>query len=189
MSLLTIAEGLALNVGMMKPTQVIGSPGREWAEVVQFANETGDELARRVQWGDLTHEVAVSGSGELPANFDRLVEGVCVRAPSIVRPLTRAEWTDLPDEAGTPRYFLLEDRELSLWPEGAASVTYQSRDWTGTGRKFTADDQSPLMDEGLFLKGLIARWRRQKGMSYQDEEAEFEAALADFARNDDRARF
>ena len=53
---------------------------------------------------------------------------------------------------------------------------------------FTVDTQTSLIDEDLFLKGLIVRWRRQKGMSYQDEEGEYEAALQDFARMDDRGR-
>ena len=48
---------------------------------------------------------------------------------------------------------------------------------------------SPLVDEDLFAKALIVRWRRQKGMSFADEEAEYEAALQDFARFNDRSRF
>lgn len=190
MSLLTIAQGLALNVGMVKPDQVIGAPGREWAEVLQLANETGEELARRVQWGDLTRTAQIGGFGrvDLPEDFDRLVDGVCVRANGrTVRPLSRAEWNDLPASEGQPRYFLLEDTAIRLWPEGEATVIYQSRAWIDAGTAvFTADSQSPLMDEALFLKGLIVRWRRQKGMSYQDEEAEYESTLADYARADDR---
>lgn len=189
MTLLTIARALALNVGLPVPTQVIGAPGREWAETVQFANETGEELARRVEWGDLTKTAVLAGSGALPNDFGRLVGGVCVRANgSIVRPLTRAEWGDLPSATGTPRYFLLRDDAISVWPEGAVTVFYQSRFWTGLGEALTADDQSPLMDETLFAKGLIVRWRRQKSMAYADEEAEFETALAQHAQNDDRGR-
>jgi hypothetical protein len=69
-------------------------------------------------------------------------------------------------------------------------VQYQSKNWTSAGSAaFTVDTQTSLIDEDLMLKGLIVRWRRQKGMSYQDEEGEYEAALADFARFNDRARF
>ena len=93
-----------------------------------------------------------------------------------------------------PRYFLLEAETLTLWPylENGATVTvqYQSLNWCDNGTAaFAADTDSPLVDEDLFAKALIVRWRRQKGMSFADEEAEYEAALQDFARFNDRSRF
>lgn len=192
MSLLSLVESLAYSVGLNKPAQVIGAPGREMAEVRQVADETGEELARRVQWGDLTRTATISGTGKvaLPSDFGRLVEGIAVTADGKpVRPLTRGEWANLPASVGTPRYFLLEDDAITLWPEGPAVVTYQSKNWTSNGQaRFTADGQSPVMDEALFLKGMIVRWRRNKGMAYSDEEAEYEAALAHYAGYDDRGR-
>ena len=196
MSLLSLVESLAYSVGLNKPTQVMGAPGREMAEVRQVADETGEELARRVQWGDLTRTATISGEGRiaLPSDFGRLVEGIAVTAGGKpVRPLTRGEWANLPASVGAPRYFLLEDDAITLWPglaSGASAVvTYQSRNWVSNGQaRFTADGQSPVMDEALFLKGMIVRWRRMKSMPYQDEEAEYEAALAQYAGFDDRGR-
>jgi hypothetical protein len=200
MTLLTIAKGLARNVGMQVPTSVIGSSAREWQEALQFANETGEELARRADWGVLQQSTTLTGDGTnlahpLPAGFSRLNRGIAVRAGSgIVRPLTRAEWNVLTPVEGTPRYFLLEGDTLTLFPylANAATVTvqYQTENWTSDGgAEFLDDSETPLFDEALFLKGLIARWRRQKGMPYQDEEAEYEAALQDFSNFDDRSRF
>ena len=199
MTLLTIAQGLAKNVGMQVPTSVVGNAAREWVEALQFANETGEELARRVDWGALQESATLTGNGTnlshaLPAGFARLNMGVCVRATgAIVRPLSRAEWNALTPVEGAPRYFLLEGNTITLWPYLAnlstATVEYQSKYWTSAGSAaFTVDTQTSLIDEDLFLKGLIVRWRRQKGMSYQDEEGEYEAALQDFARMDDRGR-
>lgn len=200
MSLLTIAQGLAKNVGMQSPSIVVASTGREWAEALQFANETGEELARRVDWGALQASTTLTGDGTnlthaLPAGISRLGRGVTVKSgTTALRPLSRAEWNTLTPVVGTPRYFLLEGDEITLWPFLAnlatVSVSYQSKNWTSAGgAAFTADDQTSLIDEDLFLKGLIVRWRRQKGMAYQDEEAEYEAALQDFAGFDDRSRF
>ncbi len=200
MTLLTIAQGLARNVGMQSPTSVVGSTMREWQEALQFANETGEELARRVDWGALNATTTLTGDGTnltytLPAGFFRLNRGVAVRVGTTpVRPLSRAEWGTLTPVQGTPRYFLLEGNEITLFPflanAATATVFYQTDRWTSAGSAaFTADDQWSLIDEDLFLKGLIARWRRQKGMPYQDEEAEYEAALQDFANFDDRSRF
>lgn len=199
MTLLTIAQGLAKNVGMRVPVSVVGNAAREWVEALQFANETGEELARRVDWGQLQSTATLTGNGTnlthaLPADFARMNQGVCVRASgAIVRPLSRAEWNALAPVEGAPRYFLLEGNTITLWPfladAATATVQYQSKNWTSAGASaFTADTQESLIDEDLFIKGLIVRWRRQKGMDYADFEAEYEATLADVARFNDRSR-
>jgi hypothetical protein len=198
MSLVSICRGLALNVGMKTPDVIATSSTREWLEAMQFANEAGEELARRVDWGALHTTATLSGTGteaghDLGADFARLSRGIAVTSGGgIVRPLTRAEWANLVPVAGVPRYFLLEGQILSLWPFLAigqtATVSAQSKAWASTGRTMSTDAAFPLIDEELLLKGLIARWRRQKGMDYADVEAEYEAAIADFAGFDDRSR-
>lgn len=198
MSLLTICQGLALNVGLQYPSQVFNG-GREMDEARQFCNEVGEELARRVDWGDLTTTATLTGDGTnkkhtLADSLSRLTKGVCVTASgNVARPLSRAEWNTLTATEGTPRYFLLEDTSITLWPylaaAATATVTFQTQAWCSNGTDtWAADDDTSLIDEELMLKGLIARWRRQKGMPYQDEEAEYEAALEQFAMFDDRGR-
>lgn len=200
MTLLTIVQGLAKNVGMATPTSVVANGAREWVEALEFVNETGEELARRVDWGQLRGSTTLTGDGTnkvhaLPAGFARLSAGIAIKAgTAIARPLSRAEWNSLTAVEGTPRYFLLEGNEVTLWPflanAATATASYQTKQWTSAGGEtFTADDQTSLINEDLMLKGLIVRWRRQKGMPYQDEEAEYEAAIKDFAGFDDRGRF
>lgn len=200
MTLLTIAQTLAADVGLAIPDQVVGSPNRSMVEVLSFANATGEELARRADWAQLTGSATLTGDGTnkqhaMPSGFSRLVPGVAVvnSDGSIVRPLTRAEWGTLTPAQGTPRYFLLEEDTVTLWPylanAATATITYQSRFWCSNGTAAWAlDDETSLIDENLFAKGLIVRWRRQKGMEYADHEAEYEAALMDIARFNDRSR-
>lgn len=199
MSLLTIAEGLATNVGLPIPTAVVGVTERTWQEVLEHANATGEELARRVDWGQLTASTSFTGNGtdllhELPAAFSRITKGVGVRTSSgVVRPLTQAEWTNLPTLSGVPRYFILRGTTMRFWPylaTGSVIVSYQSKNWCSNGTaEWSSDDNTSLIDENLFLKALEVRWRRAKGMDYADHEAEYEAALRDFARFNDRSRF
>lgn len=198
MTLLTIGAALAKNVGMTVPDIMVSSPQRQWLEAVQFANEAGEELARRVDWGQLQASTTLTGTGAavahaLPADFSRLNAGVAITTSTgIVRPLTRAEWSNLAMVEGTPRYFLLEQNTIQLWPflANAATVTvqYQSLNWCSAGAAFVADTDTVLVDETLFAKGLVVRWRRQKQMDVADYEAEYEAALMDFARFADRGR-
>lgn len=200
MSLLTICNRLAQNVGLETTAQVITSPRREWAEAVEMSNAVGRELARRVDFGALNSSVTVSGDGtdrsyDLGSDTARLTPGVTVTVAGVViRPLTQAEWGSLAPVAGTPRYFLLEGTRINFWPllgSGVdAVVRIQSKNWCSNGTDtWAADTDTSLIDENLMVKGLIVRWRRQKGMDYTDYEAEYEADLADIARTDDRARF
>ena len=199
MTLLTIANSLARNVGLEETDQVIGAPGREWAEVAEYSNLVGEELARRVDFGGLHSTQTLTGDAsnkqfDLGQYFSRIGSGIGVSfSNSIVRPLTRAEWASLTPVIGSPRYFLLEGRSVTLWPyldDGAfVTVQTQSKAWCSNGTAaWSADTDTSLIDEDLMLKGLIVRWRRQKGMDYADQEAEYEADLSDIARFDDRSR-
>lgn len=198
MTLLTIGAALAKNVGLAVPDIMISSADRQWLEAVQFANETGEELARRVDWGSLQEAATLTGDGTakihtLPSGFSRINAGAAVVVgTSIVRPLSRAEWSILVAVSGTPRYFLLEQNTVQFWPylanAATATVQYQSLNWCSAGATFLADTNTIYLDEGLFAKGLAVRWRRQKQMDVADFEAEYEAMLADFARFADRSR-
>lgn len=199
MTLLTIARGLAKNVGLAVPDTVFTSATREMIEVVEQSNIAGDELARRVDWGKLQSAIPLAGDGtnkefHLGDTFSRIGSGIAMTtAAGFARPLSRAEWGSLVPVVGVPRYFLLEGQCVTLWPYLAdgelATVNAQSLAWCSNGTsEWAADDDTSLIDEGIFLKGLIVRWRRQKGMDYADYEAEYEAALAEVAGFDDRSR-
>lgn len=199
MSLLSIGAALARNVGMAEPDVIVTSPFREWKEALQFANEAGEELARRVDWGQLRALTTLTGDGTnkihaMPSTFSRFTRGMAILAGSSpVRPLTQQEFARLMPTEGPPRYFLQEGSNVKLWPYLANLVTataqYQSAAWCSNGTaEFAADTDTSLIDEALFAKALIVRWRRQKGMPYADEEAEYESALADLARFNDGSR-
>lgn len=199
MTLLTIANKLAENVGLEVTANVITSSKREWMEAVTMANAAGDELARRVDFGALFSTVTLTGDGtdkefNLGDGFSRLIPGIAVTyATSTVRPMTQAEWASLVAVEGIPRVFKLEGNKLRLWPflaSGQSVVArYQTRNWCSNGTaEWNADDETALVDEDMLTKCLIVRWRRQKGMPFEDYEAEYEAALSDIARFDDRSR-
>ena len=199
MTLLTVCKALAKNVGMTVPEVVVSSPYREWTEAIQFANEAGKELVRRVDWPELRASTALTGDGTnqtftLPSDYDHLAPaGAVVGGTTILRPLTQSEWQALTAVEGAPRYYLLEGNQIVLWPYLASAetvtVNYQSKNFCSAGATFDADANTITVDEDLFTKALIVRWRRQKGMEYADFEAEYEAALADVARFSDGARF
>ncbi|WP_434286301.1 hypothetical protein [Celeribacter sp. SCSIO 80788] len=201
MSLLTIAETVALNCGMQQvPTSVSGSSERRWQEVKDFSEKAAMELVRRVDWGELTREETLTGDGtnktfDLPPDdYDHLTNGVSVvSGGAVLRGLSQAEWRTLTPVEGDPRYFILQGSKITLWPYLAtsetATVSYQSKNWCSAGgSEWAADEDTSLIDEDVLAMATIVRWRRQKGMSYDDFEAEYEAMLSDRATFDDRGR-
>lgn len=199
MTLISVVSDVCKDVGLKVPDQVAASTDRAMQEMLSFANQSAEEIARRVDWGGLTGSQTVTGDGTsaaktLTGGVSRLVNGQAIVNSSggTVRPLTRAEWTMTAVE-GDPRYFLLEGTSISFWPYLAnadtCTVRYQTENWCSNGTAaFDADDNTVLFPEELLTKGLMVRWRRQKGMAYQDYESEYEAALAQYAGFDDRGR-
>ncbi len=203
MTLLSMVTTASHNVGADFVGQVVGSADETSIEWLDFANRLGQELARRVEWGELTKATTLAGSAAsftMPADFERFISGIAItrqdRTP--IRPLTQAEWRGLDTSlTGDPRYFLLQGSEVSLYPlqpaTDACTASYISNLWVSTGATsaaaFTADDNTVVFPEELFESGLILYWRRQKGMPYEDFEAEFEAQIGQYAAFDDRARF
>lgn len=199
MTLLTIAQGMAKKVGLEVPDRVVGSSAREMLEVLEHANDAGEELARRVDWGVLNARATLTGDGTnkehtLPSGYSRLVRAASITVSGVaLRPLTRPEWNGLTAVEGTPRYFLLEGSTVTLWPylanAATATASYQTEFWCSNGAAaWTADDETSLIDENLFQLCVEVRWRRQKGMDYADLEAEYEAKLTALAGFDDRGR-
>ena len=199
LTLLEMVQAMARDVGIPAPEQVIGAGDANAAKALDIANRTGAELQRRVDWGGLVTPMTISGTGApiwhtFPSDYSRIAKGgVVVAGGSPVRGLSRAEWDTLTLTEGTPRYFLAEDAKIRFFPylaSGATvSVSFISNLWGTAGAAFEADSDTTVFPSELFIKCMIVRWRRQMGMDYADHEAEYEAALRDFAGFDDRARY
>lgn len=203
MSLLTIAQGVALNVGVESPDSITGSSDRTDAELLEQINLAGEELARRVDWGALTKTTTVNGTGTddnftLPTDFDRMATGACVVGDGgAVRALSQGEFANLPTaSAADPRYYLLRNNIIRFFPilpaNDSVTVTYQSSDWVTDGTNaaalFTSDSETSLIPEYLLEMSATVKWLRQKAQPFADREAEYEAALAGEAQFDDRGR-
>lgn len=196
MTLLTIAQSLAKDVGVAVPTSLFGSSDRTMIEMIEVLNAAGEEVARRVDWPELREQATLTGDGTsgghtAPPGFSRPIPGLTMvddATGETIRPLSLNEWTMTPVE-GTPRYFFYDPDASAtgvvyLWPflanAATATLTYLSENFSNSGQaKWSADDDLPKVSEDLILKCATVRWRRQKGMDYADHEAEYEAALSD----------
>jgi len=200
MSLLSVARNVAKNVGIAIPDAVAGGDDPDAIKLREFINETGQELARRVDWRGLRKEHPLIGTGvaapySLPDDFSRVVAGnaVMVNGSRVRGSLTDDEWNSLTPVEGTPRYYFKGAMLIGFYPYPAEaeqiSITYVSTQWTAQGKDvLVSDDDTSLIPEALLEMGATWRHKRQFAADYQDYMAEYEAALSDLAQFDGGVR-
>lgn len=196
-TLLEIAKAVAVEIGVEIPVTVTGDDP-DAIKMVRFINETGTELARRVDWSALNFRHTVTGNGtagpfNLAADHARFAMGLSVVGSGgpVRGGITADEWFSLTHSEGAPRYFRASATTISLYPHppnfGEVFVSYQSKNWAedsaGAGRStMVADADRPRLPCPLFLRGAVWRWMRHVGRDFSDHMAEFEAQLADYAQ-------
>lgn len=198
MTILEIIAAVCKNVGLDVPTSAVANTEREYVELVQFAKEASDEIARRADWAALRSTPAtITGTGTndnfaLPSGFARLTLGsaVTVGGVPLRGGISQDEWFALTPTMGTPRYFRINGTSsISFYPYPAAataiSVSYVTKNWCSNGTAdWDNDTNTPLVPDELVTKGTIWRFKRKSGQDFSDYLAEFEAILTDLAGTD-----
>lgn len=67
---------------------------------------------------------------------------------------------------------------------GEATVHYVSRNWAGTKDQADQNGDTFVFPDRLMETGIVYRWRRQKGLPYDDQIAEHEAEIESALRAD-----
>jgi hypothetical protein len=196
MKLIDIAKQMAVNIGEETPDSVQGTdPFSRMA--VQFINETGKDMVRRVDWHVLSKTWAVTGDGtdraySLAPDHDRLVRGLAVSVDGnpVRGSLSQDELASVVMSEGLPRYFWATSSTIRFYPFPAAAtvanVFYQSKEWavatTEVGLStMSKDSDVSLLSGDLLMRGAVARWLRHAGKDFSDQMAEYEAMLTDYA--------
>ncbi len=192
MSLLTIIQDASLDMGLPSPASVIGSNDTRVLELLSMANRTGEELARRYDWQELTNEVVFTASGtisqgyaaSIAVDFGRFVDQTfwdrSQRLP-ITGPATAQEWqSDLSFAIVAPPYkFIVQAGILKVGPTALPNTdtlvfNYITKYWcqssAGAGQTaFAADTDTTKVPEELFKLELIWRWKSSKGLAYAED--------------------
>lgn len=195
-TLIDIAKALSVELGLDEPASVSGSDD-DARKMVRFINETGTELARRVDWHVLNRRHTVNSDGtdrfyELAEDHARLSAGMAVsyEGAAVRGSLSSDEWFALAPVQGRPRYHRLTSTQIGFYPYPADGktvlVSYQTRNWAKSAMDeaksaMDADTDTPLLPCPLFVRGAVWRWMRHVGRGFDDQMAEFEAMLQDYA--------
>ena len=193
MTLLSMAERFADIVSLERPTVLVGNSEPTEREIVAIATQAGEELMRRGEWSRLYKEATIAASQttvSLPDDFHRLIAGGAIMQGSTstqyFRGATSADqWRRLKKTTSTQPYFFIRNGIFEFFPDSTtdgATAAYISKEWIdlaagGEGTEWASDTDTALFSEPLMIKCMVWRWRRNKGLEYSDQLAEFEADL------------
>jgi len=184
----SVLTNVLLEIGLDNASAQLTSNDYEIRQIKAFMNAAGKDVSRRAEWYHLVKELTVAGSVgdvDLPDDFQMLTEQNAVRLNKTgfhqVRPAAGPEvWGLLSARPSTQPYYHLHAGKILFSPAldtDGAKVRYVSRHWVEGKEEITQNGDNLLVPERLIEKGAIWRWKRQKGLPYDDMLAEFEADL------------
>jgi len=166
----------------------ISSNDFQMKQLANLVNVAGRDINERVEWAGATASLpvpATSASIALPSDFQEMAEHGAVTldggAYTPVRPvLAPAMWQMLKAGASAQPYYHIDSGAINfspVIPTGGATVRYISKNWLGTKDAVTDNADEPVFPSGLLARGVIWRWKRQKGLPFDDLLAEYEADI------------
>ena len=190
MSLLSAVNEVADLVSLDRFNAVAGSGGDDARTMLTIAQQAGEEIAHRVDWNRLLKTATIAAVPyTLPEDYHRPVAGsmIVTALGQLARPVTNSgQWAVLEQVGSTQPYYYRSAGTIAIVPTSAgvnARLNYVSGHFVASANgtdfrpAFSADDDTTVFNEDLLVKNMAWRWKRQKGLDYTDDLAEFEAML------------
>jgi len=206
----TLATAMPL-CGLAVPAQAVSSTDPNVQKFVALAQDIGDELRERFFWRNLNIAGTITGDGtttlfSLPSDWSSLSPGQQFFSSlyptlPIYGPVTNENLAAMKASPSFPTrpVWRIIGGTVELWPAlGAGEVVtfnYYSSNWVtnaaGTQRQpgFLLDSDFSLIDEIVLRRGLIWRWKAQKGLDYAEDFRSYQMSLDRAAGRDDSERF
>lgn len=214
MNLLQILRAAAGRIGLSPPSAGIGSSDLQVIQLVELANEEGQELSARHSWQALTREttfetVAQESQGSLATiigendDLGWIINDTLWNRDSampIFGPRAPKDWQQEKAFSITGPYpqFRIRGDEILFLPAPPSGQTiafeYVSKRWIRNSdgdayyEMFDDDSDIPLLDSQLILKGLVWRWKKAKGLAYAEDFNAYERQVADVMGRDGMKR-
>lgn len=208
MTLLTIVQDTALEVGVSPPAAVIGATDPQVRQLQRVAQKQATLLAKRTNWQSMVvpfEFVTVAGMvqpGALPAGYNRFSPGRVIWWVDMFRPimgpLTPEEWAaaiSRPVSPGLWGYWRMIDNDILIYPATEAGQTVRAecitREWcihatspVTYGDRWTTDTDTARLDEELLTLGCVWLWKSMKGLDYAEDMATYEREVEQAAARD-----
>ena len=205
MSLLTLVEGVCDEVGIPRPSSVVGNTDPGVRQLLRLAQREGKFLRSRHRWnkclkeGTLTTLAAASQGtlASIASDFDYLV-GDTMWNRTTDRPIpaiSPEQWQAYQANSVTGPFtkFRIQQGTLYFFPTPTAghsvAFEYMSKNFCessgGTDQNaWAADADVGLLDEDLMGLGVVWRWKKAKGLEYGEDFNEYETQVANAISRD-----
>ena len=196
MTIGTALSSVLYQIGIEVITPQITDPDYNIAQVRAFMDDAGRDISKRAEWSKLYRSHSIPGSvseSVLPSDFYKLGEsGSVMRNGASYEPMRNAPfpemWQMLTKRNSGQPYFILREGRIQFSPAltaDGAIVRYVSSSWLDTNSDTITDNSDGLLiPERLLVSATVWRWKRQKGLPYDDHLAEFEAELVADIKSD-----
>jgi len=179
---------VTLAVGIDDPSVSLLNPDYQTRQLLELINEAGQSLCRRAEWSQLMRRWQIAGGAthtQLPADFQKLSEKGDLRLNAThfipLRPVTNtALWAMIGDRPSKQYYYRLTQGGIDFapaLPSGGAVTTYVSTQWLRGSDAAVDGEETIVIPAALLERDTVWRWRRQKGLPYEDVQAELESDL------------
>ena len=205
-TLISLIEDVADEVGVERPSSVVGNSDSGARQFLALANRAGKDLAKECDWVVLQRlhsftTVASTAEYALPSDYDHIIVNTVWDRSEITPmsgPISPQEWQEI--KSGLvgnglyyKRYRVLRStsaitKKFVVDPTPSTSgdtlvFEYVSNGWVAdTGGstlddKFTADNDQTLLDRDLLIMGVIWRYLRANGLEYTTALSEYNQRL------------
>lgn len=207
MTCLTIVQSVCKRVGLSSPTVAVGSTDVQILQIVELANEAGQETARRYPWTALLNvgsytTVATESQGAIDTiapGLDYIINDTIwnrtLRRP-VFGPKTPQGWEQNKAFAlnGPWSSYRIIAGALAMYPVPTAGEScyfeFISKNWVtvaadaSTSATFTADADTPKLDNNLIVLDTIWRWKAAKRLDYSEDFNKAETLKLDLMARD-----
>lgn len=203
MTLLTMIQAAANELGLQEPSDVMGSSTSDDTvrQLLALANREGKELSDRHNWTaqqtiTTVTTVANQANYALPAdfkNFQNDTQWDTTNHWALIGPMTPQEWEMLKNgiiTSGPRRRFRQYGHGANQLyidptpPEAGNTLTYEyaSLNWcqssSGTGQQqWLADDDTGILDENIMCMGIKWRFLAANRFGYAQEQSDYNDAV------------
>jgi len=195
MTLLTLCQDAADQLGISRPNSVYGNAATEVRKLLRYANQEGRQLRRRGDWQALRVEQTFTSvateaqtSTMVPSDLDHFCNETFwnrTQKRMFNGPLSPREWQALKATTGSVINETFSYRGtifyISPVPTAGHSFAYEyisTKFCASTGgvaqTAFAADTDTTRLDEELFILGIIWRFKKGEGQPWQDDFAEYD---------------
>jgi hypothetical protein len=205
-TLLSIASDAADEIGIPRPSSIIGSTDQTARRLLALSNREGRSLAEEADWTVLqrlhTFDTVISQEEyDLPSDYNHLLrdsEWDREEQRPLIGPLTPQQWQSIKSGSlGTGlafrRYRIVRSasstaRTFRVEPVPTVAgetlaFEYISDQWCSnaaadtTYDEWNADTDVTLLDEDLMILGLVVRFKRSTGLDFASEADEYARML------------